>query len=202
MKKLFYFILLAGLVCCCGRKIEENQVVIYYPSKDLFTSNDLIKIDLHNPKLNFKRIKHLINDIHIKDSTPYILIKNKDTIRKIMPLRNDWGYKAGKNILRIVKDSIYKAGKHSISELDRLLKKHYENNGKDPRYSQRTERAWVEIEIDTNASGVELKKILHIVTRAFDKINKYHQDSLKLKIGLSYFHQIPPPPPPPKEFKD
>lgn len=102
MKKLFYIVLTISVFCCKKKQSSINEIVKYYPSKDFFQTNSLVEVDLDTPKLKFKEITHLVNDIHINDSIPYILLKHSDTLIKIMPLRYDWGYRSEKNIIRII----------------------------------------------------------------------------------------------------
>jgi len=178
-------------IVCCNKK--QTKTIIYYPLKEYFNSSKLVKIDLGNPKLNFKKITNLTNNIHSNDSTPYVSIKENDTVKKIIFLRNDWGHIKKRNALRISKDSIFIDNNYLFKDFYKILSRHYNNNGNNMDYAESTEKAWVEIEIDTSDSGLELKKVISKVVKTFDKINKHHKDSLKLKIGLSYFHQIPPP---------
>ncbi|PQV48462.1 hypothetical protein CLV33_105322 [Jejuia pallidilutea] len=202
MKKLLLIIIAINLLYCKGKAFDENQKVKYYPSEKYFESNGVVEIDLYNPNINFKKIYRRVNELHVNDSTPYFEITHDDTLRRIMPLRNDWGHGSSYNILGISKDSIWKENGYPITELYKLLKKHYENCGKNPQYSISAEKAWVEVELDTNATGSDLEKALLNLTNIFDKLNRTHADTLELKVGLSYFSQIPPPPPPPKDAEN
>lgn len=192
MKTVLYIVLLVSFTCCLSRPSnDKNGYIKYYPSKDLFLSKKLVEIDLNNSKLNFKKISNRMFSIQLGDSIPFISIKDNDTIRNWILIRTD-GAKYY-NLLRLSKDSIFLQSENQpISKLDYFLEKHYKNNGDDLFFAETPNVATIEIKLDTSSSGLELKKVIKRVTQTFDRVNKKHADSLRLKIGL--FDKPPKPP--------
>jgi hypothetical protein len=119
-------------------------------------------------------------------------------VKKIIPfVRGNCLFKE-RNILSLKSDSILIDDGYPIIELKNILKRHYTNNGKDFRYPDSSERAGVEITLDTNQTANELKNLLIKLTRTFDEVKKEEKDTIQLKFIFDYYRQIPPPPPRPK----
>lgn len=95
-------------------------------------------------------------------------------------------------------DSILIDQNYTISKLLHIIERHYLNKQKIPYYPDSPQRAFIEISLDTAASASALAKSLNNLTSIFDQFSSSQGDTLKLKVGLSYFRQIPPPPPPPR----
>jgi len=174
---------------------------IFYPNKSWYNSNTLKKISLTDTELKFKEIKRLVDEIHQEDSLPYFEIKDKKLIRKVIPLRYDWGLFKERNFLNITEDSIIIGKNYSIAKLYDQLHEHYFNNGKIPNHSQSTRKATIKILIDSSRTASYLEKHIIRISREFDKLNHKHSDSLQLKLILDYPNRFPPPPPPPKEIQ-
>ncbi|MEX2349714.1 MAG: hypothetical protein WD554_02445 [Flavobacteriaceae bacterium] len=118
--------------------------------------------------------------------------------KRIMPYFYSNGLYREKNILKLKSDSILIDDNYPISELKRILKRHYLNKGKVPYYSDSPQKALIEVTIDTIKNGKELKEVLTKLTRTFDEIKEEINDTIELRVFFDYFRQIPPPPPPPK----
>ena len=170
-----------------------NNKTKLYPNKSYFESDNLYELDLVN--LIFKEISKSVNKIHIKDSLPFIQIENVNTTNKIGVLRNDSGHLRRSHVLSVGKDSVYVDDGYSINKLSFLMKRHYENNGKNPLYPLNDKVAIIEIALNPNEKYLELVKSLKLITSTFDKLNKHHNDSLSLRIILK--REVPPPPPAP-----
>ncbi|GAB1858720.1 hypothetical protein MHTCC0001_35600 [Flavobacteriaceae bacterium MHTCC 0001] len=185
-------ILLLFLSC---QNTEENTEK-YYPNKNFFDSKKTRKIDLGNNSPKPSKLPILINDIYEEDSLPYFeIIKSKNEVIKIMPLMGGMGngYYKEDFFLSITQDSIlsYLGKNYLLSDLNRILKKHYEDYGKN---------ACVEISIDDDASlgNSALKKTLIKLTSSFENLDLKNKDSIELKVVLSNLRFTPKPPPRPE----
>lgn len=199
MKNQFLFlIILISVVSCL--KPKQFKTNLYYPSKQFFDENNMVKINLDSSSLNFKKITNKVISMGYTDSVvPYVQFQKGDTIKNIFLSDVSWGFISSRNRLDINNDSVFKNEAYHIKNIYSILKKHYENNGKDIEFADSAKKAFVVIELDTNAKARDLIKTLNYLTNEFDKLNKTHHDSLQLKVALSYFFQIPPPPKPPLE---
>ena len=183
------------LILSCNNKTTEIR---YYPTDRTFSEQTSELIGLDTTQLNFRGITNKVGTYY-KDYGKLVVEFDDGRIKKrITPYVYDGGLIKYRNVLPITSDSILKDGGYSISELKRILKKHYLNNDENFRYAQSSKKALVEVTIDTSKNGKELKKILTKLTRTFDEIKEETKDTLELRIFFDYFRQISPPPPPPK----
>ena len=192
MKKILCVGIALFLLNCKNGSIENTQKVVYYPSKRFFGAAHLkeVKIGANDDYLN---IVGRVDRIHRSDSLPFLEFEEGNRSVKLIPLRN-YGLYNESNRIRISEDSTYLAFEgNPHKELDQLLIKHYENNGREPRLSENPQKAVVEIELDHFDKGEKLLKLLKMVTRSFERLNTQHGNSLELKVVLG----LPVPPPPP-----
>ena len=183
------------LISACNEKVSEIR---YYPSDEYALTENVEIIDLDTTKLNFREITNKLEHHYNNKTQMIVQFDDGNITKKILPQVYGNGLVKMKNVLKIKTDSILIDDGYRISELKRILKRHYTNNGKIPYYSANSYQAAVEITIDTSKTGKDLEQVLKTVTRTFDEIKTEIQDSIKLNIFFSYFRQIPPPPPPPK----
>jgi hypothetical protein len=157
-------------------------------------------IGLDTTKLNFQQITNrVMNDGFDSDSGNLIVEFDDGEIKKrVVPYFFGSGLYKEKNILKIKSDSILIDKNYPITELKRILKRHYLNKGKIPYYSDSPQKTIVEVTIDSSKNGKELKEVLTKLTRTFDEIKEEINDTIELRVFFDYFRQIPPPPPPPK----
>ncbi len=195
MKKLFYILLVISLYTCKSKVNRLEKIEQFYPSKELFNEQyGLVEINLETTKLNFKEITNLSERFSENDSVPYLTFKANDTVKKIL-LMTIFGVSTTSYSLTINKDTIHTFNrKYSNKRLYKALKEYYESE-KEAAFNHRNRKPLIVIELDTNATSKDLFKKLNYLTHEFDKLNKTHQDTLELKVGLTYFSQIPGPPP-------
>lgn len=193
MKKILYLGIIIFYLISCKSKIQEGSTEVhYYPSEHYFNEPNLKKIVL---EANIIDIAHSINRVHRNDSLPYIEIQNKNRTIRFIPLRNDYEKSAEKNRLRMTPDSVFLGTiRTSITELGKMLKKHYENKGRKSYLSDSPEKAVVEIVLDREKNGEILIKPLNLLITKFDSLNAIHNNSLKLRIALDYTGKYDPPP--------
>ncbi|GGW56336.1 hypothetical protein DFQ11_101601 [Winogradskyella epiphytica] len=194
MRKTLYISTILLVLSC-----ENNPTEIrYYPTDRDFSAETSQLILLDTTKLNFRQITNRVGT-YDKDYGKLVVEFNDKKIKKrITPYIYDGGLIRSKNILRIKSDSILIDENYPISDLKQILKRHYLNKGKAPYYPDLPRNAIVEVTIDTNKTGKELKKVLTQLTRTFDEIKKETKDTIELRVFFDYLRQIPPPLPPPK----
>ena len=183
------------LTLSCNQKTSEIR---YYPNEQYLLDESVEIIGLDTTKLNFREITNKLEQHYENNTHMIVQFDDGNITKKILPHVYGNGLVKIKNVLKIKTDSILIDDGYRISELKRILKRHYTNNGEIPYYSANFYQASVEITIDTNKTGKELKQVLKTVTRTFDEIKTEIQDSIQLNIFFSYSRQTPPPPPPPK----
>ncbi len=186
----------------CKTELNKSaNKTIFYPSKEFFEKQKVVEIDLEKTNMNFKEIIHFIDGNQSQRVRAFVAIKENNITRKIIPFVDNGGYRKMKNVLQIKEDSILIDDNYPIKDLNKILARHYENNGKILKYSDSPKRASIELTIDTSSNGSDLKKILLTLTKEFDILNANHMDSLELNIFFDYFRQmsIPVQPPPPIE---
>lgn len=189
------FISIFLLTLSCRNKTTEIR---YYPTDREFSKENSELIGLDTTQLNFKQLTNKIGTYY-NDYGKLVVEFNDGNIKKrIIPYVYDGGLIKYKNALEIKSDSILIDSGYPISELKKLLKRHYLNKGKIPYYSDSPQSAFVEITIDTNKTGKELKEVLTKLTKSFDEIKSEIKDTIELRIFFDYLRQTIPPPPPPE----
>ncbi len=158
-------------------------------------------IGLDTTKLNFRQITNRVMNVGFDSDSGNIMVEFDDgeIKKRVVPYFYGYGHYKEKNILKIKSDSILIDNNYPITELKRILKRHYLNKGKVPYYSDSPQKTLVEVTIDTSKNGKELKEVLTKLTRTFDEIKEETNDTIELRVFFDYFRQIPPPPPPKME---
>lgn len=196
LKSISVILILILLFTSC----QENETKIqYYPDDTLYTEKNAEIIRLDTTKLNFKQITDKIGTFYNRFGKLVVEFDDGKVKKRVIPFVFDGGLIKERNILEITSDSILIDDRYPISELKRILKRHYTNKNNISYYSESPYNALVEVTIDTNKSGKELKQVLTNLTSTFDEIKNELQDSIKLSIYFDYLRQTPRPPRPPKE---
>jgi hypothetical protein len=203
LERAILIILLFGVLVSCKEKtklekVEKKQTEIrYYPTDRPLSNETLELIGLDTTELNFRQLTNKVGTYYRKTSL-IVEFDDQQIKKRITPYIYSGGYIRFRNVLQIKSDSILIDDGYPINELKRILKRHYLNKGKIPYYSQSPKKALVEVTLDTNRTGKEIKEVLTKLTRTFDEIKEEINDTIELRIFFDYFRQIPPPPPPPK----
>lgn len=185
------FVILLNLNC-----LDNHSVTTYH---GLLNENNLDKIVNVEPRnyLSFGELVNRVEQIACNDSIPTIIIKN-GKYQKLLGLANPcWGKFAcllikQRNVLKIKDEKIIRSNEISLDSLEVYIKKHYENNGKDLRFSELPSRAMISINYsDRNMSN--LKSILNEILTEYEKLN------LEEPLIISLDRNIPPPPPLPNK---
>ncbi|WP_417212838.1 hypothetical protein [Bizionia sp.] len=197
MKKIV-FISTILLILSCENKTTEIR---YYPTDREILNEKTEIIGLDTTTLNFRQITNKIgNDYYPEPNFKEIVLEFYDgQIKKmVIPYVYSGGLIKQKNILVVTSDSILIDNGYRISELKRILKRHYQNNGETPNYPESVHKALIEVKIDSTKLGVEIKEVLTKLTRSFDEIKSEINDSTELRVFFDYFSKVQPPPPPTK----
>jgi len=189
LKKIVYISILIFILGCKQKSTKEVSYpeTRYYPTDRKFIVETSKFIELDNTRLNFKQITNEISSFQEKvDRKAIIRFEDNEIKKLIIPYVYDIGLIKQKNVLKIKSDSILIDNGYPISELNRILKRHYLNKGKIARYSTSPRRALVEITIDTNKTGKDLEKVLTKLTQSFDEIKKEISDTIELRVLFDY----------------
>lgn len=193
MKKAILISFLSLFFSCQNKTVN----IRYYPSEDyLLSKTDILKIDLDTDNLNFEEITQKVSKNQYFGGYTLIEIEGNEVVKRIIPIHDDVGLYKIKNKLRIKSDSILIDDGHPISDLKRILKRHYTNNGKNYKYSDSPQKSVVEINLDSNKTAKDLKQLLTNLTDTFDEINNEVSDTLQLVIFFNYFNEVPSTTPP------
>lgn len=194
IKKTFSIIIILSFFISCKKRNEEK--IKFYPNEEEFSSSKRIS-KLNIEKLSFVDICKVIEDKSYQDSISYVEIINGNTLKKII-LTNTHPEARSRNLLTISNDSIFIDGGHEMKTIEYLMRRHYENNGRNQKYPINAKLAAIQIKLRSNSSANEFINILNLITSTFDDINKNHNDTLKLNITLK--RPIPSPPSPPDRY--
>ena len=184
MKKL---LLLFIVFASCKKEIY------YYPSEEFFKKNNPKEINLDN--LSFWEIKDSIYYELYRGNRLFIELENQRKIYKISPFTYMGGLIKEKNVLEIYQDSLWFFNKRqSINQLDKLIKIHYENNGKIPYLPDSHKRAFVKLTLEPEDNTEKLKAKLLYIVQVYNKAIIKNKDSIDLNIMLDYyFDKVDPP---------
>lgn len=184
MRRIIYISIFL-IFLCCKREITEIR---YYPT-DFHTSIEYFEfINLDTTKLTLRQITNEIIHNGFDSDLGNIMIEFNDRAikKRVIPYFYGSGLYKEENILKINSDSILIDNNYPISELKQILKRHYLNKNSNIRYSDSPEKAIIEVSIDSNENGNELKKLLVKLTRSFDEIKVEIKDKIELRVFLEY----------------
>lgn len=191
MRKITFILVFSTFLSC----IREDKKVIYYPSYSENSENKFETINLEKTALNFKEI---VNRIDQNFNETLIEFKDGKNIKKIKVFVHNGGLIKRKNVLQISTDSVLIDNGYLISDLKKLMERHFLNKGKIQYYSDSVEKAIFEISLNPNKNANELKETLKKLTFEFDSLKKEINEKIELIIFFSYFRfekiNIPPPP--------
>jgi hypothetical protein len=191
LRKITFILVFSTFLSC----VIKEKKVFYYPSYSENSGNKFETINLEKTDLNFKGI---VNRIDRNLNETLIEFKDGRNIKKIKAFVHNGGLIKRKNIMQISKDSVLIDNGYLISDLKKLMKRHFLNKGKIEYYSDSVEKAIFEISLNPNENANELKEILKKLTFEFDSLKKEINEKIELIIFFSYFRfekiNIPPPP--------
>ncbi|AIZ42451.1 hypothetical protein [Cellulophaga baltica] len=198
MKKIIFVSLIILFLNC----ENDSREIRYYPTDNELINQNHELIDLDTTKLNFRQITDSIDDGYFDNDYGNMIVEFDDgkIKKRIIAYFYGSGLIKRKNVLQIKSDSILIDNGYPISELKRILKQHYLNKGQNEIYSDSPSKALVEVTIDTNKNGKQLKEVLTRITRSFDDIKSEIRDSIQLRVFFDYSRQTTQIPLPPKIY--
>lgn len=186
LKNSIYIIGLFVLICC--KSEVKNQKISYYPTKSEFENESfLIPINLDTTSLNYIDIIQMTPYIDNRKNVPYFEITEGLHIKKIVPFLPVSIRRS--ELLVITEDSVFADKKYPIKDLKQVIQNIFEKQKESKFYNYQgfPNSARIAIDIDTNSTGKDIKKMLLKTTNAFDEVKKTVTDSLYLSI---YFDMV------------
>ncbi len=159
----------------------------YYPSDREFSEVNSEFIGLDTTKLNFCQITNKIRNYDLTPTDLVLELEDRQVKKRILPYVYGVGCIRENNLLKIGSDSIFVDDGYPISELKRILKRHYSNWGEVPYYSESPEKALIELTIDESSNGKKIKDVLTELTRSFDQIRTETSDTIELRVFFNCY---------------
>lgn len=188
LKKIILILIFAVLASC--NSTNKEQKIVYYPYEDAFANPEfLVPIDLDTTSLKYWDIAMMTPANDYRKNIPYFQIKNDSVIKRIVPFLIEPPFVKRNEVITITMNSIFADKEYAIEELDDLLTSIYENENKPEfsNYQKHPNLIRLAIDIDTNSTGKDLKKILIKTTDSFENLKKQKSDSITLII---YFDNL------------
>lgn len=168
----------------CNSESKENRF-IYYPSKKEFSKPDfLVPIDLDTTSLKYWDLAMMTPTNDYRKNIPYFEIIGDSVTKRIVPFLITSPFVNRNEVITVTMDSVFVDKGYSIEELDKVLENIFADEEK-PEYSnyrKNKNEVRIAIDIDTNSTGRDLKKILIGTTDSFEKVKKHNLESLSLII--------------------
>ncbi|SDR71671.1 hypothetical protein [Christiangramia echinicola] len=201
MKKVFYILLITLTLINCDKTIKKDhgstKETFYYPRMTSFQNDSLLKkVEIDSLK-NFGELLKLTDEIVCDNKIPMIYFENEKAEFKFLMgkecliVLNIADYKE-RNVIFIQGDSIIINDKITkpLDNIDKVLKKHILNNGKDPKYSTSIEESIIFYHQDSSFKSQDIKKQLLKISYAFHEMRKTNGDSIPLKMKLQDYGYI------------
>ena len=183
IKKLIFISLLAIFASCSSKSGEQK--IVYYPSEKEFLNPDfLVPIDLDTTSLKYWDLAMMTPANDYRKNIPYFEIKSDSVTKRIVPFLIDSPFVNRNEVIKVTMDSIYADKKYGIDEMDKVLKNIFgkQNKAEFLNYRRNPNFIRLAIDIDTNSTGKDLKKVLLRTTDTFEKVKTELSDSLMLII--------------------
>ena len=191
MNKSIVSLCLLIIITSCLDKNKKK--VFFHPNEKTFLNKKKLSLIEYN-NLSFQDISRLIDAKRYHDSLTYVNIIDSDHNKHNIVIDNTSFHAKRRSLLSVGHDSIFIDKGYKIDRLKSLMKRHYENNGKNPLYPLNSKTAFIEIALKENSK--DFRTTLLKVIKTFDSVNKIISDTLELKILLKRIKPPPPPPPP------
>ncbi len=192
LKKSIYILGLFILISCTPE--TNRQKMSYYPSKSAFENESfLVPINLDTTSLNYMDIVQMTPDVDYIKDVPYFKIIDGNQIKNIVPFLPVLIKRS--ELIVITEDSVFADKKYPIEDLKKVMQNIFGNQKQSKFYNYKgfPNYARVAIDIDTNSTGKDIKKMLIKTTNAFDEVKKTLTDSLHLSIYFDIIESMPKP---------
>jgi hypothetical protein len=202
IKETFLILLILTIAGCKNYEKNENPLVQKEFGK-WRKDNDSLSVELNLKKFNnWNELIERAERISCNDSVPKITLKTENTLKTIYfqnPCWENFGCVLikEKNIFEIHNNKISKkfGELYSLDSLKSILKRDYENNGKDPSLSDNPEKLLIQISYDEKEFE-NFEQTLKKLTETYEEITKKTNINISLK-GDWRFPKPPPTPPTP-----
>jgi len=164
--------------------------------------NDSLSVELNLKKFNnWNELIERAEKISCNDSVPKITLKTNKAL-KIVYFQNPCWKNFGcilikeKNVIEIHNNKVRKnfGELYSLDSLKSILKRDYENNGKNPSLSDNPEKLLIQISYDKDEYK-KFEKTLEILTDTYEEIAK--KTNLKIWLNEKFETSLLTKPPPP-----
>lgn len=169
---------------------NKYQRIVYYPSESEFSNPQfLVPIDLDTTSLNYWDLAMMTPANDYRRNVPFFEIKGDSITKRIVPFLIDYPLVKRNEVITVTMDSIFADKEYNIDELDKVLKNIIGNqkNLKFSNYQKNPNIIRLAIDIDTNSTGKQLKKVLIKTTDSFEKVKEEVSDSIRL---ILYFDTL------------
>ena len=197
IKETFLTLLILIIVGCKNYEKKENLLVQKEFGK-WRKDNDSLSVELNHKKFNnWIELIERAETISCNDSVPKITLKTEKTLKTIYfqnPCWENFGciLLKEKNVIEIHNNKISKnfGEFYSLDSLKNILKRDYENNGKDPSLSDNPEKLLIQISYDKNKFK-NFEQTLNKLIETYEEITK----KTNINIWIIEKLEIPKPPP-------
>lgn len=186
---LLFIIAILSLSCKNNESVKEPNSKLYGCN----LGNDSIVLLRISNFMNFQELYDEVEQISCSGAVAGVELEN-DGVSSILTFSNPCWENYGcilirrRNVFEVIDDSINFEKTYPIDSLNSLLKKHYENQGMLPYYSDHPDKVIVSIKYETNKLE-KLPSLLNKLIVAYERI----ENSKCLNV---WFDGKPPPPPP------
>ena len=183
MKRIILISILAVFISCISE--SKEQQIVYYPSEKEFSNPEaLVPIDLDTTNLKYWDLAMMTPANDYRKNIPYFEIKGDAVTKRIVPFLIEPPFVRRNEVIKVTMDSIFADKKYGIDEMDKVFKSifgkqsrpEFSNYRKNPNFIR------LAIDIDTNSTGKDVKKVLLRTTDTFEKVKTELADSLMLII--------------------
>ncbi|SHM83499.1 hypothetical protein SAMN05720268_0854 [Polaribacter sp. KT 15] len=197
IKETFLILLILTIAGCKNYKKNGNLLVQKEFGK-WRKDNDSLSVELNIKKFNnWNELIERAERISCNDSVPKITLKTENTLKTIYfqnPCWENFGciLIKEKNVIEIHNNKISKnfGELYSLDSLKSILKRDYENNGKNPSLSDNPEKLLIQISYDKKEFK-NFEQTLKKLTETYEEIAK----KTNINIWLIEKLEIPKPPP-------
>lgn len=201
IKETFLTLLILTIVGCKNYEKKENLLVQKEFGK-WRKDNDSLSVELNLKEFkNWHELIERAERISCNDSVPKITLKTENILKTIYfqnPCWENFGciLIKEKNVIEIHNNKISKnSGElYSLDSLKNILKRDFENNGKNPSLSDNPEKLLIQISYDKNEFK-NFEKTLEKLIKTYEEIAKKRNINIWLNEKIEIIPLTKPPPP-------
>ncbi|MGM0934191.1 MAG: hypothetical protein ACQEWD_12175 [Bacteroidota bacterium] len=208
MRKILYILIIGLLIISCQscKSDKADKEELFFPAKADFA--DTSKLVFHRLESfdNYQSLFKAIDSVTCADKKPVLQFENKKYKFNLIALAHcseansvvDYRLK---NVIGINNDSIIvnREIKTTVADLREIMAKHYLNYGKNSDYSERPEKAVINLYLEPKTDTGKIENLLEKIATEFYDLKKGEDDNFRLMILFKdYPMEIFPIPPMPE----